>query len=101
MKVNVLKYGGRGVDIVLKSFSSPGPDTVFWSKPDPSTGRGGCNSFVCVEDPRGFWLTEDGQRVNLISINGIGEIRWTIDGSHMVHWAEGSVEHFKLKEAPR
>jgi len=112
MKVNVLKFGGRGVDVALtrgpKSWGGqePGTNTVFWSeqrwRPSdrpgyPDEPAGGYNSFVCVADPeRGYWKTADGQRVTLVSINGIGEIRWRIDGSHMEHYAEGSIEHFGL-----
>lgn len=107
MKVNVLKYGGRGVEVSLRSYTDPGRDTVFWSpqrwREEVRDGRtyqepaGGFNSFVCVDDPeRGYWRTAEGQRVALVSINGIGEIRWRIDAEYMLRDAEGSVEHFGL-----
>lgn len=103
MRPNVLKYGGRGIDVGLRSVRDPGPDTVFWSPqryhPDGSPA-GGFNSFVCVEDPKGDWLTEDGKRVSLVSINGIGEVRWRISNhSYDRRNAEGSIEHFGLKPA--
>lgn len=41
MQPKVLKFGGHGVAIGLKSKYDPGPDTVFWSA--------GGNSYVLVE----------------------------------------------------
>lgn len=103
-KPRILKYGGRGVDVALRTHSDPGPETVFWSPPryheDGSPG-GGFNSFVLVDDPNGYFLTEAGERVALVSINGIGEIRWKIDAPYMIRDAEGSIEHFGLKVVDR
>ncbi len=93
----ILKYGGRGVDVALKSERNPGPDTVYWSPRKPTGG--GYNSFVVVADERGPFVTSDGARVALISINGIGEIRWSVDRSGS--WAEGSIEHFALTAVPQ
>ena len=107
-KPTVLKYGARGVEVALHSYTSPGPNVVFWSPqryhPDGSPG-GGFNSFVLVDDPeRGYFRlgdkdydTDADRRVALVSINGIGEIRWTINGRHMIRDAEGSIEHFGLR----
>lgn len=81
MKINILKYGGYGVDVKLRTKCDPGPDTVYWSV--------GSNSYVVVEGlaaipgtvpvTPGPWVTQDGKRVHLASINGIGEIRWEVD----------------------
>jgi len=38
---------------------------------------GGCNSYVLVASEKGPF-TFDGQRVMLVSINGIGESRWNV-----------------------
>lgn len=102
MKPRVQKYGGRGVDIKLRSHTDPPKDTVFWSPQkyhpngDPA---GGFNSFVVVDDPKhGNFATPDGQRVSVISVNGIGEIRWRVEiYGDKPHYDEGSVEHFELK----
>lgn len=99
--MKVLKYGGRGVEIALLSASDPGPDTVFWSKrsykPDGEVDRHGHNSFVIVADVRGGWLTKDGVEVALLSVNGIGEIRWSVSSREYDHCnAEGAIEHFGL-----
>jgi len=69
---------------------------MFWS---PKTEKqNGFNSFVLVANPDGPWATKDGTRVTLASINGIGEIRWTVErnGDH----GEGAVEHFGLTAVP-
>lgn len=114
MRPKIQKYGGHGVDIKLKAapnnnwaYQDPGPDTVYWSPQRwrDEDGRrepaGGFNSFVCVEDPQyGQWLTEDGTNVALVSINGIGEIRWRVD-AHSPHYGEGAHEHFNLKPVTR
>lgn len=84
------------VAIALMSEYSPGKDTVYWSPRGLHDGRGGFNSFVLVADAeRGQWRMADGKRVNLLSINGIGEIRWTVD-PHSKHYGEGAEMHFRL-----
>ena len=80
------EYGGHGVDVKLISKFNPGPASVFWSK--------GYNSFVMVDDPNGAWMTPDNQRVALVAINGIGEIRWKVDRS--LFGEEGAVAHWYL-----
>ena len=68
-KMGVYKYGGYGVDVKLISYSNP--SDVFWSEK--------CNSYVIVEprDPdRALFTHPEHGPVNLISINGMGEIRW-------------------------
>lgn len=62
----VFEYGGYGVNIKLTSASTS--KDVVWV-------RG--NSFVLVDDPEGDFLLGE-QRVNLVSVNGIGEIRWDV-----------------------
>jgi hypothetical protein len=53
---------------------------VFWSPrwraPDSSYG-GGCNSYVLRAAPYGF-VTGDGRKCSIVSINGIGEARWEV-----------------------
>lgn len=64
----VFKYGGYGVDVKLQSMkTSP---SVFWSKAH--------HSFVVVDDPQRGDFSYKGRRVSLISVNGIGEIRWKV-----------------------
>lgn len=45
-------------------------DWVFWSPRH--------NSYVCVEHDIGDYVTPEGVRVDLASVNGIGEIRWWV-----------------------
>lgn len=74
-KPRICKMNGRQVDIALKSKVDPGPDAVYWSP------RG--NSYVLVKahldlNHQQYFLTPWGQPVTLVSINGIGELRWTV-----------------------
>ncbi len=79
------EYGGHGVDISIDSPSSP--SDVYWSP--------GFNSFVLVRnEENGCWLTAAGQRCDLVSVNGRGEIRWHVTNNN---WDEGAIEHFKLR----
>lgn len=88
MKKMILEFKDRYVvDVALRSFTSPGPDTVFWSVAK--------NSYVIVRDPKGEWL-HHGEPVTLASVNGRGEIRWTVV-THSPHQGEGAVEHFELE----
>lgn len=113
----LLKYGDKGVDVKLRSapsersrYQDPDADTVFWSPQKwrkstregyPDEPAGGFNSFVCVADEQyGSWLTEDGTKVSLISINGIGEIRWRVE-SYSPHYGEGADKHFNLTPVKR
>lgn len=64
------QYGGHGVDIKLDNFGSH-EGRVFWKLPEH-------NSYVMVPDPRGGFKTPDGTTVSILSINGIGEIRWSV-----------------------
>lgn len=64
-------FGDYGVDIRIYNRFDP-PD-VFWSE------RG--NSYVMVEprDPeRALFFHPEHGPVNLVSINGLGEIRWDV-----------------------
>lgn len=79
----ISKYGGNGVDIRLTSVANT--SQVFWSHKH--------NSYVIVEDEKGEW-SYYGKRVALLSINGIGEIRWRVTemkgstegDTDAVHW---------------
>lgn len=88
-------YGGCGVDVKLVSRYDPGPEDVFWSKQG--------SSYVLVEPSQrgGTWIHPVHGEVNLVSINGMGEIRWDV-----MPWSYGedleAVEYFglTLKEVP-
>lgn len=82
-----------------------GDARVFWSPAvDRADGsHGGGNSYVLEFDDSGPWLYR-GHRVRLLSINGVGEIRWVVRPQD---WrfvpsrgagGEGAVEYFGLKE---
>ena len=80
--MNCQKYGGRGVNIALHSKYYPAG--VYWSP--VVHGRGGSysggNSFVMVKesDPdRALFEHPEHGSVDLVSINGIGEVRWKIE----------------------
>jgi hypothetical protein len=66
--ITIQKYGDHGVDIKLTAIGST--DSVFWSHRT--------NSYVVVENERGAFEI-DGTKVSLVSINGFGEIRWTVE----------------------
>jgi hypothetical protein len=67
MKPEVFEFGGYGVNVKL---------TVMETSKDIVWVRG--NSFVLVDSPEQGSFLLDGQRVELVSINGIGEIRWKV-----------------------
>lgn len=100
----ILKLDDKGrVAVKLYSHTDPGPETVWWSpqkwrdegnRLDPA---GGFNSFCLLADPNGRWVARSGERVSLVSINGIGEIRWSVD-PNSPHYGEGAVDHFGLKK---
>jgi len=78
-----VEYGGHGVNIgLLTDRNTP---KVWWSKD--------YNSYVVALDGRGEWMMENGTRVNLLSINGIGEIRWGV-----AHWGMGMNRRFNDEE---
>ena len=63
-------YGGYGVDLKLSHAGNT--DRVFWYEG---------NSYVfCPDENYGTHVTEDGRQVAIISVNGIGEIRWKATG---------------------
>lgn len=77
------EYGTR-VDVALYDHRTT--ENVFWSPrwESPGGGRGGMNSYVLVREATGgcscpgdVFPTKDGP-VSLASINGMGEIRWTV-----------------------
>lgn len=79
---------GRHVDVTLREIRTT-PD-IFWSER--------CNSYVLTEPgthPR--FKLPDGTPVRLVSINGIGEIRWDVERWGLGPDQDGpAVEHFKL-----
>lgn len=67
-KPEVFDYGGYGVNCKISRMDT-GDKDIAWV-------RG--NSFVLVDSPeRGHFMLGN-QRVDLVSINGIGEIRWPV-----------------------
>jgi len=52
---------------------------VFWSPSwnAPSGACGGGNSYVLRDTPYGF-VTSDGRKCAIMSINGLGEARWEV-----------------------
>lgn len=62
-------FGGHGVNRQLNHMRSN--EAVYWS-------RGG-NSYVVVqiEEPQRIWGTVSDPGYHIVSINGIGEIRWS------------------------
>lgn len=82
--------GGHGVAIGLTDTGSNG-GRVWWSERS--------NSYVCVGSERGPWRTPDGCRVECLSINGHGEVRWSEEpgyGGRVLGGNEGAVEAFGL-----
>lgn len=69
----IFEYGGYGVNVKLTNANY---------SPDVAWVRG--NSFVLVANPKGRFL-HGSQRVDLVSINGIGEIRWPVPDRDIWH----------------
>ena len=74
-------YVGRQVDVELHSMTTT--EDVFWSHRS--------NSYVLAEAPvlerkehveQVLW-TEEGKAVQLLSVNGIGEVRWPVWPYHL------------------
>lgn len=86
----VCQYGGYGVQIELNDARTT--DTVFWCSRS--------NSYVIVssaDDYFGQWRTPLGDRVAVHSINGIGEIRWSIvPSAHLSEIEQTVIAHFAL-----
>lgn len=91
MKIYTLIHPQR-TDAEIRSPRTPG---VFWSSTH--------NSYVLARPLRGAvkdgWLTPDGQRVQLVSINGIGEVRWYIRPRPWAQQADDqeAIDHFRLE----
>ena len=91
-----VEYGGHGVDIKLQHPYNT--KNVFWSRQG--------NSYVMVEadapSDRTF-RTPDGRHVKLLSINGIGEIRWAAEPADLRYIGglhketEDATEYFELE----
>ena len=94
-----VEYGGYGVNLQLPRDNNT-PE-VYWSK--DSQGRPN-NSYVVATNPTGPWKMDDGTRVDLVSINGIGEIRWRIEPPpfrdlDVRHEPAEAVDYFRLARA--
>ena len=86
----VYEYGGHGVDIRLQSTMVP--PGVYWDMSE------NMSSTVAVADPEGVLVTKGGTRVSLVSVNGIGEIRWHVYPlSTPERWTR-LLEFFELEE---
>lgn len=98
-KFKICKRGGHGIDVKIR-VANLDTDTVLWD-------RG--NSYVLVAHespvPARFWTfwTEAGEPVQIVSVNGIGECRWSWsrsnvesalraerDGTLQEHWDEAA-----------
>lgn len=75
-KINVQRYGGFGVDYKIQDARNI-PGELWWSPRGPD-GYGGFNSYVVVASDHGIFLLPDGERVDIVSINGLGEVRWPV-----------------------
>lgn len=84
---NVRCMGHGRVKIMLAWVKNT--DRVFWSEP-------GCNSFVCVRDFEGNYVTRQGDSCFLVSVNGIGELRWDVRPSHPTAEEMAAVRYFML-----
>lgn len=82
MKCPIFKLGGHGVDVELRTETDP--PGVYWTREA---------SYVLVADPLGGWNC-GGRRVSLLSINGLGEIRWGVRPG--TGREENVVKHFGL-----
>lgn len=77
----VKQYKGSVVDVKLYDFRTT--QAVFWSprwRAETGGGSGGCNSFVLVETEFGEWEAGN-KKCSLVSINGAGEVRWSVTKS--------------------
>lgn len=70
MPRRAVEWGGHGVAIALHH--SQNTEQVCWVNG---------NSYVVVRrnDCRHYWVMADGACVDLLSINGIGEVRWDVN----------------------
>lgn len=51
------------------------PTDTFWPAEGVYWDEKG-NSYILVKDPVGDYRTPEGEQVSMVSINGIGEVRW-------------------------
>ncbi len=91
----IYSFGGHGVDIGLSIAPPPGTMTsqsCYWTTKTYS-------SYILVKSDSPKWETEDGSSVRLISVNGLGEIRWEV--SPYSSWGgddgQEAVKAFNLK----
>ncbi len=96
-ETEVSAWGGNGVDKALHFFGNT--STVFWTERH--------NSYVICPDTKGrrpsrLWHPATQQRVVLVSINGIGEVRWTHEDIDCMGSDGGeAVEYFGLQAIPQ
>lgn len=93
-------------DVELHSMTTT--KDVFWSPRWASEGggRGGCNSYILMESPYGEFI-HLGIQCSLVSVNGIGEIRWSVSPNDLERdqrnekedWRKGDEYGEKLKAA--
>jgi len=57
-------------------------------------GEASCNWYVLVQAERGEWKAPTGERCDVCSIHGNGEIRWTV-GTWDVHPGSEGGEHLR------
>lgn len=70
---HILRVVDGKVEIALTGMHSHG-GRVWWSSR--------CNSYVMVANQdKGAFICPNGGRVDILSINGIGEIRWAVNPS--------------------
>ena len=70
------KFGGYGVDVRIRGEWEP---DVYWDKRLAPSGYRRFNSYVLVEGNEsipGNVQDTDGNRFSIVSVSGMGEIRW-------------------------
>lgn len=84
----------------VKLYDTVSSPWVYWSPRKPTGG--GFNSYICLKSDRGDWYL-NGERVQLLSVNGMGEVRWPVWVRDGLRWpdesmgGEGAVAYFGLK----
>jgi hypothetical protein len=92
------KFGGYGIDVKLHSMTNT-PNTVWING----------NSYVRVapgvnlseyEQTQLIHTNEFGEQYMIYSVNGIGEIRWSVNNSYDLNRSENKtvVEYFKTRK---
>jgi hypothetical protein len=101
MGTTIQKWNGNRVAVSLMEIRTTAE--IFWS-PRPS-----CSSYVLAEPegPAGAWKTApwyapDGRPCLLVSVNGGGEVRWSVRPAEKIYDADqaAAVAHFGLTLTP-